>query len=410
MLTPDITLIYIIFISISLSAGIASVYFWVRVYYETKKGSTAWLLLALTAVFLITTSIFPSVAVSVPDPTVSETILIYLGFWSAVYTSIFAAAGFMMFTAFRTIPREKLGDFLLEGMTFQKNPILKSACAKKCSLCGKYENTDCPGCIAKNKHADTKCPIYGCVVEKGMTSCMDCDMMNICNMYEEEIGKCPVNERSGAVAEFGSTANLFERSTLLEYAPHMRYEDAVIEICLRLYGEMVNTVLVSTQPRTSLYREKLGDLIDVGAIKFIEISSSGKTVSEDNGIIKLPVAELDKFFDLTSKLPKDCAIIFEPLTHLIVSEGETKTYEFVSKMAETFNASELILIGLLNKPAHDERVVSRFEGLFLNLADIIQTRIRIVKGGREEYVRFYMGEKFYMDHSETEEKIVVKLE
>lgn len=400
MLTPDITLIYIIFISVSLSAGIAAIYFWVKVYYETKKGSIAWLLLALTAIFLITTSIFPSVAVSVPDPTVSETILIYLGFWSAVYTSIFAAAGFMMYTAFNTIPREKLGDFLLEGMVFQKNEVMKSACAKKCSLCEKHESEECPGCITKNKHAEEKCLIYDCVVGKGMTSCMDCDLMDTCSKYEREIGKCPMNDRVGAFAEFEQTSNLFKRSTLLEYAPHVRYEDAVIEICLRLYGEMVNTVLVSTQPRTSLYREKLADLIDVGAMKFIEISSTGKTVSEDNGIVKLPVSELDKFFDLTSKLPKDCAIIFEPLTHLIVSEGEAEMYDFVSRMAERSSVSELLLIGLLNKPAHDEKTVSRFEGLFLNIADVVQSRIRIIKGGREEYVRFYVGEKFYMEQTE----------
>lgn len=400
MLTPDITLIYIIFISISLSAGIAAIYFWVKVYYETKKGSIAWLLLALTAIFLITTSIFPSVAVSVPDPTVSETVLIYLGFWSAVYTSIFAAAGFMMYTAFRTIPREKLGDFLLEGMVFQKSEFMKSACAKKCSLCEKYESEECPGCISKNKHAEEKCLIYGCVVDKGMTSCMDCDVMETCSRYERAIEKCPMNDRKGSFAEFEPAANMFKRSTLLEYAPHMRYEDAVIEICLRLYGEMVNTVLVSTQPRTSLYREKLADLIDVGAMKFIEISPTGKTVSEDNGIVKLPVSELDKFFDLTSKLPKDCAIIFEPLTHLIVSEGEAEMYDFVSRMVERSSASELLLIGLLNKPAHDEKTVSRFEGFFLNIADVVQSRIRIVKGGREEYVRFYVGEKFYMEQTE----------
>ena len=410
MLTPDITLVYIVFISISLSAGIAAIYFWVRVYYETKKGSIAWLLLALTAIFLITTSIFPSVAVSIPDPTVSETILIYLGFWSAVYTSIFAAAGFMMFTAFRTIPREKLGDFLLEGMVFQKNQVVKSACAKKCSLCEMYESEECPGCISKNKHAEEKCLIYKCVVDKGMTSCMDCDVLDTCIRYEKEIDKCPMNDRAGVFAEFEQTANLFKRSTLIEYAPHMRYEDAVIEICLRLYGETVNTVLVSTQPRTNLYKEKLADLMDVGAMKFIEISPTIKTISEDGGIIKLPVTELDKFFDLTSKLPKDCAIIFEPLTHLIISEGETEIYEFVSKIVERFSASEITLICLLNKPAHDEKIVSKFEGLFLNLADIMHSRIRIVKGGREEFVRFYVGEKFYMEQSEENEKLVIEPE
>lgn len=339
MLSPDITLIYIIFISISLSAGIAAIYFWVKVYYETKKGSAAWLLLALTAIFLISTSLFPSVAVSVEGPYVSETILIYLGLWSAVYTSVFAAAGFMMYTAFRTIPREKLGDFLIEGMVFQKD---------------RTEHEKRP---MQKVQSDTSWD----------------------QIWPDQ------------------TANLFKRSTLLEYAPKTRYEDAVIEVCLRLYGEMVNTVLVSTQPRTAFYKEKLADLIDIGAMKFIEISSTEKTVSEDEGIIKLPASELDKFFDLTSKLPKDCAIVFEPLTHMIVKDGEMETYGFVSKMAEKASASELILIGLLNKTAHDEKIISRFEGLFLNIADVNGASIRVIKGGKEECLRFYAGEKFFME-------------
>ncbi|WP_406656702.1 DUF3795 domain-containing protein [Methanolobus sp. ZRKC2] len=402
MLTSDTTLIYIyiLFISVSLSTGIAAIYFWVRVHLETQKGSIAWLLLALTAVFLITTSIFSSLAVSNSDPLITETILIFMGFWGAVYTTIFAAAGFIMFNAFRTIPREKLADFLLEGMVFQKSQILKSACGKNCSVCEKYSSEECKGCISKNKDTDADCPIYECVVEKGMTSCIDCDSNEDCETYNCEIVQCPLNSEPGTLTEFEHTANMFKRSTLLEYTPHARYEDAVIEICLRLYGEMVNTVLVSTQPRTSLYKEKLGDLIDVGAMKFIEISGTAKSLSEENGIIKLPVNELDKFFDLTSKLPTGCAVIFEPVTQLIVSEGEEKTYEFVSGMAEKFDSNELILIGLMNTTAHEERTVSRFEGLFLNLAEMASSRIRIVKGGKEEYIRFFAGEKFYMEEAE----------
>jgi hypothetical protein len=41
--------------------------------------------------------------------------------------------------------------------------------------------------------------------------------------------------------------------------------------------------------------------------------------------------------------------------------------------------------------------VSRFEGLFLNLAEEKDAKIRVVKGGREEYIRFYVGEKFFME-------------
>lgn len=335
MLTPDITIIHIIFVSISMACGLAAIYFWVRVYYETKKGSIAWLLLALTSIFLITTAIFPSIAIGSQDTDITEAILLFMGFWGAVYTSIFAAAGLMMFKAFKTIPREKLGDFLIEGMVFTKS--------------------------------------------------------------EEDTNNIP---------EVEQVSTLLSRSTLIEYTPKTRYEDSVIEICLRLYGEMVNTVLVSTQPRTALYKEKIGDLIDIGAMKFIEISSTSKHVVNEDGIIKLPADELDKLFELTSKLPKGCAVIFEPISQLLVTEGEQKTYQFISEMAERFVANELLLVGMINRTAHEEQVVSRFEGLFLNIAEEEGIKIRLMKGGKEEYIRFYVGEKFFMEQDETEVRLV----
>ncbi len=336
MLTPDITIIHILFISISMACGLAAIYFWVKVYFETKRGSFAWLLLALTSVFLISSAIFPSIAISSQNYYVTETILLFLGFWSAVYTSIFAAAGYLMFQAFNTIPREKLGDFLIDGMVFTK------------------------------------------------TSKQDIDNDNVPDV--EQVSK------------------LLKRSTIIKYTPNARYEDSVIEICLRLYGEMVNTVLVSTEPRTSLYKDKIGDLIDIGAMKFIEISSTCKQVKNEDGIIKLPAHDLDKFFELTSKLPKGCAVIFEPITQLILTEGEKKTYEFMSLMVETFTKNELILVGMINKSAHDAQIVSIYEGLFLNIAEENGTKIRILKGGNEEYIRFYMGENFYMDENVTSKK------
>lgn len=326
MLTPDITIIHIIFVSIAMACGLAAIYFWIKVYLETKKGSIAWLLLALTAIFLITTSIFPSIAISSQDTDITEMILLFMGLWSAVYTGIFAAAGVMMYQAFQTIPREKLGDFLIEGMVFTEPE----------------EGTD-------------------------------------------------------SLPEVEQISTLLNRSTLIEYTPKTRYEDSIIEICLRLYGEMVNTVLVSTQPRTAMYREKIGDLMDIGAMKFIEISSTSNEVSNEDGIIKLPDDELEKFFELTSKLPKGCAVIFEPITQLLITEGEEKCYAFMSKMVQRFASDELLLVGMVNRAAHDEQTISRIEGLFLNLAEEEGAKIRLVKGGKEEYIRFYVGEKFYME-------------
>ncbi|TQD26350.1 DUF3795 domain-containing protein [Methanolobus vulcani] len=329
MLTPEITITHIIFISISLACGLAAIYFWVKVYFETKKGSIAWLLLALTAIFLITSSIFPSIAIGSQDEDITELVFLFLGFWSAVYTSIFASAGFLMLQAFTTIPREKLGDFLIEGMIFTK-------------------------------------PVES----------------------EDDMEELP---------EVEQMSKLLSRSTLIEYTPKTRYEDSVIEICLRLYGEMVNTVLVSTQPRTEMYKEKIGDLMDIGAMKFIEISSTTKTVTNEEGIVKLPADEIEKFFELTSKLPEGCAVVFEPISQLILTDGEQRTYEFMSEMVERFSASKLLLVGMINKDAHDLQIISRFEGLFLNLADEKDAKIRVVKGGKEEYIRFYVGEKFFME-------------
>lgn len=328
MLSPDLTILHIIFISVSLLGGMAAIYFWIKVYEDTRRGSVAWLLLALTAIFLVTTAIFPALAVGNSDQNVVETILLFLGFWSAVYTSIFAAAGFLMFRAFKTIPRQNLGDFLIEGMVFRKTEPE----------------------TAKYNPDDT-----------------------------ENISK------------------LLQWSTLIEYTPRTRYEDSVIEMCLRFYGETVNVVLVSTEPRTSIYKDRLGELIDIGAMKFIELSSTEEKLMEKDGVIILPNSELDSFFDLTSKLPAGCALIFEPLSHMLLTEGEDLTYTFVSRMAENFASKEIVLVGLINSHAHSKDIVSRIEGLFVNIADESEDSIKIAKGGKDEFIRFYAGKRFFLE-------------
>lgn len=331
MLSPDLTILHIIFISVSLLGGMAAIYFWIKVYEDTRRGSVAWLLLALTAIFLVTTAIFPALAVGNSDQNVVETILLFLGFWSAVYTSIFAAAGFLMFRAFKTIPRQNLGDFLLEGMVFRKN--------------------------------------------------------------EQEIAKYNPDDTE-------NIAKLLQWSTLIEYTPRTRYEDSVIEMCLRFYGETTNVVLVSTEPRTSIYKDRLGELMDIGAMKFIELSCTEEKLMEKDGVIILPKNELDSFFDLTSKLPAGCALIFEPLSHMLLTEGEDLTYTFVTRMAENFASKEIVLVGLINSHAHPKDIVSRIEGLFVNIAEESEDSIKIVKGSKDEFIRFYAGKRFFLE-SET---------
>ena len=66
-------------------------------------------------------------------------------------------------------------------------------------------------------------------------------------------------------------------------------------------------------------------------------------------------------------------------------------------MVEEFAARDILLVGFINQKAHDEKIVARFEGLFLNLAEEVGNRIRVTKGGKDEYIRFYVGEKFFME-------------
>lgn len=329
MLSPNLTILQIIFISVSLVGGMAAIYFWIKVYEDTRRGSVAWLLLALTAIFLITTAIFPALAIGNPDQNLVETILLFLGFWSAVYTSVFAAAGFLMFQAFKTIPRQNLGDFLIEGMVFRK-PEQKTA------------------------------------------------------NYNPN--------------EMESITKLLQWSTIIEYTPRTRYEDSVIEMCLRLYGETMNVVLVSTQPRTSVYKDRLGELVDIGAMKFIELSSTEEKLVERDGVIMLPMKELDSFFDLTGKLPAGCAIVFEPLSHMLLTEGEETAYLFASKIVENFASREIVLVGLINILAHSKETINRFEGLFVNIAEESENSIKMIKGGKEEYIRFYAGKHFFLEN------------
>ena len=119
---------------------------------------------------------------------------------------------------------------------------------------------------------------------------------------------------------------------------------------------------------------------------------------EKDGIIILPKNDLDSFFDLTSKLPAGCALIFEPFSDLLLTEGEDATYTFASRMVEKFASKDILLIGLINNLAHPKDIVSRLEGLFVNIAEESDNSIKVVKGGKEEFIRFYAGKRFFLEN------------
>jgi hypothetical protein len=261
--------IFIAFAGISLVAGVAAMFLWVLVYRNVQKGSVAWLLLALTAIFLITASIFPMITIQ------------YSG------------------------DREYVGEFLMEGMVW-------------------------------------------------------------------------------SVPEADEVSNLFGKSVLIEYTPESRYEDAVIEITLRIFGECRNAVLVSNEPRVSEYKSRLHDLVDMGAMKFVEISATAEEISESDGIVTLPLNRIDQFANLFEQLPEGLWIIFEPISHIISEHGVDKAYDAISKSIEIFSHKQFNVVGLINKDAHEKDVVSKFEGLFINQALLTTDKIRVQKGKKED--------------------------
>ncbi|MDY6958069.1 MAG: DUF3795 domain-containing protein [Halobacteriota archaeon] len=387
---------FIVFTVISFFSGSLAIYFWIGVYNEVKKGTIAWLLLALTSVFLIASAIFPMIVISQPQPNLTEVALVFLSFWSSLYTTTFGVAGFLIFRAFRTVPKENLGDFLLEGMSFQKPPTVPSACGTNCSLCSLYVDKACSGCFKENESGDSdRCPTYLCVSEKDFKTCWDCEQRPDCEKYEENLNKSPIKDQRDYAPTVDEISNLMGQSAILEYTPSDRYEDAVIELTLRFFGELRSVVLISSEPRTSIYREKLSDLLDISVIKFVEISSIGDEITSDNGIVKVPISCLDQFTSLFDKLPEGVRIIFEPISHLITLKGIDAIYPLISEVVEVSSEKKLDILAMMNSEVHDREIMSKFESLFFNRAVLSSDRIKVIKGKKGEFIRFMVGEKFF---------------
>lgn len=296
-----------------------SIYFWLSVYRDAQKGSMAWLLLALTAVFLIAASIFPAIAISRGgSEELYYIIIIFLSFWSMIYITTFAIAGFMLFKAFKTIPRENIGEYLLEGLEF-------------------------------------------------------------------------------TVPSSDEVSTLLGDSLLVEYTPDSRYEDGVIEVVLRLFGELRNVILISSEPRTSIYRDKLGDLMDIGAMKFVNITVDGDKIRTEDGMITVPVKCLKDLPSLFEMLPGGVRVIFEPISHLIPVIGKDETYKDLSRLIDFLSSNDLPITAFINTDAQPEEVAGMFEGLFLNHAVISSEKIEVTKGKKKMYIRYMAGEQFYMD-------------
>lgn len=312
----------IIFVTLTLFFGLFSVYLWTRIYQSVQRGSKAWLLLALTAVFLMATAIFPYITLLSGTQEILEKNLLYSTFFSAVFTALYASAGFLIFKAFHALPRGQIGTYLLEGL--------------------------------KTPQGEMEVP------------------------EEEQI------------------KHLFTMPTLLQYTPESSYENAVVEITMRLFGELTNVVLITVEPRASQYRSTLADLIDLGAVKFVELSTTAETVEvTQEGIVKVPLENARSLEEALTKLPEGCIIIFEPITHLIMEKGVPWTYIYLSRLVEHTSRNHTPLIGLINTRSHEPKTIAQISSLFISLGEVEKERILIRKGDVGEYIRMLTAKQFY---------------
>lgn len=390
----------ILFNLIAFEAGLLAIYFWLGVYNKTKKGSLAWLLLAVTSTFMITVALFPSIVLyrgTMSTEVGLEFLMVFLIFWSAVYVTFFSAAGFVLYNELVTIPRKDLGRYLVEGFSSQRPKFVESFCGTNCGACELFINKECRGCLPENENIEDKCTIYSCIINKELTTCWDCNDQKNCLKYDENVKACPIKRTHYRVPEIGELSNILKGSTIVKYSPLSKFENVIIEIILRAWGEVRNIVLISSQPRTAAYENTLRDIIQIGAMKLVNISISSDYITKSKNWIDVPIDDISKLHEVFIDLPEGCIIIFEPTTRLIEHEGYEKMYEIINEMNTRLN-KKFDFVCLINPDILEEKQkLAQIEEIFDNRSTVEEDHLEVKKGDRLDTINMVVGKQFYIN-------------
>jgi hypothetical protein len=146
----------------------------------------------------------------------------------------------------------------------------------------------------------------------------------------------------------------------------------IVDECLTNDREVF---IVSTQPRTDIYRDKLRPLIDSGMVRVINLSPR---VSQP-AVNEIPMTQLGAFKSIFEEMPAGSVLIFEALSGLIINEGGVVAYKFVADTIQHFSAEGLCLVCLLDSDAHEKNEISSFENLFINLVRLEGDKFILVR-------------------------------
>ncbi len=240
----SIILLLTLFNLIAFWSSLLAIRFWLGIYDRAKHGSIAWLLFGIVSVYMLSVALFPHIILHFTTLDLKTKYWIsanYIIFWSAVYTSFFAAAGYVLYKALITYPKEKLGKLLIEGLRTEESKEKTKLDIKK-----EYFISD-----------------------------------------------------------------LLKGKTLIKYSHKDCYENAVIELILRFWGELRNVVLITSYPKNLVYEEKLSDLLKIGAIKIVNLKVTEECVSANNNIINSSIYNLSSLQKALHNLPEGCVLIVE---------------------------------------------------------------------------------------------------
>lgn len=161
-------------------------------------------------------------------------------------------------------------------------------------------------------------------------------------------------------------SELAGKTVLVEYSPTSPYENIVMDV-VDYFMERAPVLLISSLPRSSIYLEGFREGIGRGKIKLVEITMTGPR-SVEGVPIRFPLTELEWLKELYTSSPDGSAVIFEPLSDVIMNIGSGPSYKLLRYWLEMCTKKNMSFIAFLNQAAHHKEVISAFEGLFLSIA------------------------------------------
>lgn len=178
---------------------------------------------------------------------------------------------------------------------------------------------------------------------------------------------------------------------LVRFKATSRYEKTIQEMVGYFLSQKGTVLLVSSAPRSDSYSGMFPEAFQSGALIIVKVSASSRTdrfyltspgAKNDElvgKVAEISVDWLEYLSEVIEGLPNKSALVFEPLTDLILMNGFDKTFKFIKKTIDYCVSENIKMISFINNEAHEEGITASFEGLFTNIATVTVDGLEILK-------------------------------